>query len=582
LITSSPTHPIFFGCDEQKGQFMKTIVLLMGLVFAFGATAQSRPAGPVLNAALKAKLAQEIDYIGNLYGSVYAPKSWKESHLGWNLPAQVALAQTKLAAATTLNQARQAAADLINSTADYHVGFEFYSTEKATLPFQVKTVEGHSLIVYINRDKLGEAAFPFEIGDEVLTMDQMPVAVLKSQFASSLGTNVPETDDALADLYLTRRAGKANVAVPHGPVTLSVKRAADGSVGTVTLTWEYIPEQLAQATPFFLRRASTSFFDKRMISPKAMMYAAAEPQAENTYGLGVKKSFLPNMGERIWESAADNTFDAYIYQNDEGQLIGVVRIFGYIVEDYDKAAKDFAGIIRHFERHTAGMVIDQLNNPGGSVFYLYALASMMSDQALTVPKHSIALTAAEARQCLDVKEMLKDVKNDEDAAKALAGEGSGLPMTYQIALGIVDYCNLVLAEYQSGKQYSSQYYLWGVDKITPSPTHYTKPVLLLVNQLDFSGGDFFPAIMQDNKRVKILGTRTAGAGGYVLEASFPNNLGLVSVNFTGSIAERVNQNPIENLGVTPDVKVAMTVEDLRNGYVNYLDEVRTTLKDMLQ
>jgi len=149
-------------------------------------------------------------------------------------------------------------------------------------------------------------------------------------------------------------------------------------------------------------------------------------------------------------------------------------------------------------------------------------------------------------------------------------------------LGIQDYCNLVISEYQAGKQFSTAYYLWGVDKITPNPAHYTKPVVLLVNQLDFSGGDFFPAIMQDNKRVTVVGTRTAGAGGYVLEATFPNNFGLENVRFTGSLAERVNLNPIENLGVTPDVNLAMTVEDIRHGFKNYQDEVRTVLKTLVK
>jgi C-terminal processing protease CtpA/Prc len=178
---------------------------------------------------------------------------------------------------------------------------------------------------------------------------------------------------------------------------------------------------------------------------------------------------------------------------------------------------------------------------------------------------------------------MSQVKNDDDAQKAAATLGlDGYPGTYQLVLGVRDYCSFVLKQYSDGKQISDPYYLWGVDKITPNAIHYTKPIVLLVNQLDFSGGDFFPAIMQDNKRVTIVGTRTAGAGGYVLEAQFPNNLGLETVRFTGSIAERVSLNPIENLGVTPDVSAPMTVNDIRNGFKNYEDEVRTVIKDLIK
>ncbi|MGZ5279013.1 MAG: PDZ domain-containing protein, partial [Pseudobdellovibrionaceae bacterium] len=281
-------------------------LLAICLVLASALTAGAQTTGKTLDAATKTKLQQEIDYVGNLYGTVYAPKAWKESHLGWNLPAQVVLAQTKLAAARTMTEARQAVADLINSTADYHVSFSFYSTEKATLPFQIKTVQGKSLIVYIDRTKLSEAAFPFKTGDELLTMDQMPVSFLQHSIVTAIGNNVPETDQALADLMITRRSGSLQIAVPHGPVTLSVKRASDDTVGTVTLTWDYMPEQLAQKAPFRIERPAKGFFNRQMVGSKAMPFVDNSPQAENTFSLGVKKPFLPNFGERIWETAADN------------------------------------------------------------------------------------------------------------------------------------------------------------------------------------------------------------------------------------------------------------------------------------
>ncbi len=558
---------------------MKLFISLAFMMVTAVSMAQNnvQPNAKPLDMALKLKIQQEIDYIGTLYGSVYAPKEWKEKHLGWDLPAQVTLAQTKLAAAKTLTEARQAVADLINSTQDYHVSFSFFSTEKATLPFQVKTVEGKSLIVFIDRTKLSEEAFPFALGDEVLLVDKMPVAQLQQAIIAKLGSNVAVTDLALADLYLTRRSARINAAVPHGPVSFAIKRASDESVSEVTLAWDYFPEQLGQRN--LLARAKTSLFNKMMVSGKALELAGS-PRAENLFGIGNRKSFLPDLGSRIWSTDDKNTFDAYIYKNAEGHLIGVVRIFGYIVEndDYVKAVTDFSGIISHFQQHVDGLVIDQNNNPGGSVFYLYALASYLSDNSLVVPRHSIALSSSEAKECLDTLSTLDSVHNDEDAAKVMKGWLSGYPETYQAALGIRDYCNAVIAEYQAGKQFSSPLHLWGLDKITPNKVKFTKPIILLVNELDFSGGDFFPAIMQDNKRVTMVGVRTAGAGGYVLEASFPNNVGLESLSFTGSIAERPDKNPIENLGVTPDTKLIFTVEDIRNGFSRYLDEVRTVIK----
>lgn len=553
--------------------------ILLSIVLAVAGLAQAETQSRVLDAKMKSKLKQEIDYVGSLYGTVYAPKAWKESHLGWNLPAEVKKAQARLAAAHDMHEARAAMAGLIKSTSDYHVSYSFYSTEKATLPFQVKTVEGKSIIVYIDRSKTSETAFPFSEGDEVLTLDQVPVAQVLTEIRQGMGSNIPQTDAGLADMYLTRRQGRLNQVIPRGPVTLSVKRAADDSVGTVQLAWEYTPERLnAGGQNFDLLRPTSTLFNKTMVSREALELAQGTT-AENRYGLGGKKPFLPDFGNRIWQTAEDNTFDSYIYQSEDGRLIGVIRIPQYIVDDYNKAVKDFAGIIAHLEKNTSALIIDQNNNPGGSVFYLYSLVSMLSDQAMVVPKHKVSLLPAETNECLTFLDQMASVKNDEDAAKAL-GDTNGFPATYQLAVATQDFCQNMVQEYQSGKQLSDPLYFWGVDKINPNPVHYTKPIVLLVNSLDFSGGDFFPAIMQDNKRVTIVGTRTAGAGGYILDAAFPNSIGLEGITFTGSIAERVNKKPIENLGVTPDVELPMTVEDLRNGFQPYQKQVKAIVKKL--
>lgn len=558
----------------------------MSLILAFSVSVQAKEAP--LEPTAKTKFQQELEYIGSFFDSAYAPKGWKESHLGWNLSLELSMAKAKLASAQTISEARKAVVDFIMSTADYHVGFSFYLTEMSSLPFQVKTVEGKTLIVYIDRTKLSEDNFPFAVGDEVLTFDQVPVAQILGELMKVEGANVPETDLALADLTLTRRrASRGYFQVPQGPVTLAIKRAEDDSVASIQLMWDYTPEKLANHRNQFFGKDTSKFYSRKMVSQRAMAFATDAEGNQNNYNLGMKKSFMPDFGERIWEAPADNHFDAYIFKNEQGQLIGVVRVAAYYLmsdsdADYVKAAKDFATVIAHLQKHTQALIIDQHNNPGGSVFYLYALASTLSDQALYVPKHHIGVTAADAKECLAEIEAIKAIKSDEDADKHYGDDFHGLPKTYQIAIGIRDYCQFVLKEFNSGKTFTEATYLWGVDRINPAKNPYTKPIVILVNQLDFSGGDFFPAILQDNKRVTVIGTRTAGAGGYVLEAQFPNTLGLESIGFTGSLAERVDLNPIENLGVTPDVVLPITVEDVRGGYKKYQGEILSIVNGLVK
>jgi len=261
----------------------------------------------------------------------------------------------------------------------------------------------------------------------------------------------------------------------------------------------------------------------------------------------------------------------------------VIRSPSYTPDDYEKAASDFAEILTKFEEVTDGLVIDQINNPGGSVFYLYALASMLAKDPLQAPKHRMKITPADQAEAASNLKELETVKTDDDAKKVMGKSWNGFPVNLQVAQFVKDYSRFIMKEYKAGRSLTKPYFLDGADKINPSQeARYSKPVLVIVNELCFSGGDFFPTILQDNKRATIMGVRTAGAGGYVRDQKFPNILGIDSYRVTASIAERVDLNPIENLGVKPDVPYQLTVEDLTSGFKGYAKAIRDQIDLMLQ
>jgi C-terminal processing protease CtpA/Prc len=74
--------------------------------------------------------------------------------------------------------------------------------------------------------------------------------------------------------------------------------------------------------------------------------------------------------------------------------------------------------------------------------------------------------------------------------------------------------------------------------------------------------------MQGHGRAKVIGSRTMGLGGHVVQVPALYNSGL-SLRMTKSLFYRPNGTPIENNGVEPDVPYAPTEEDFMNGYRDY-------------
>jgi len=99
----------------------------------------------------------------------------------------------------------------------------------------------------------------------------------------------------------------------------------------------------------------------------------------------------------------------------------------------------------------------------------------------------------------------------------------------------------------------------------------------LINELDFSCGDFFPAILQDNQRVTTMGVQTAGAGGFVTFTPLKSRFSIGGFNITGSIAERADKSYIENAGVIPDVHYEISASDYQNHFFSFKEAILNEL-----
>ena len=578
-------------------------------------------------------MIQSIDAMAFIIGQQYAPKQWKKEFISWDLKSEVKKAKNKILGTEnlTVKDYHIVLKDLFYSMQDYHTGVYFYATELATLPFVVRSAQGRYFIVWIDREKFSKQAFPFSVGDEIVTFNERPIQEEIDLILSEIGANTIPTQKALAAQYLTSRRAFTGMVVPKGTVTLGILKKGEKEVQSFQTAWAYYEEKInfdafsltrnvavTQRTrgkkiieklsaPLMVRSqflAEQKLF-KDFTNSFSDNYEKIADQQENPYRLGKKDSFLPEMGDVLWHSNEDDLFQAYIFKQGNYR-IGHIRLPSYMPklpkkeedkkeedkkeEDGDflnfleKSALAFQSVIQYFEKDTDMLIIDQHHNPGGSVFYLYALASTLSKKSLRPPLHHISITPQDVLEAQEFLKVLKTIKSDKDIQELFDGRTTlgGMPLNMSFARMLREYFRFILDQWSEKKTLTDLTHLWGFDHIPPHPKGvYTKPILILTDELSFSGGDFFPAILQDNKRATIMGTRTAGAGGYVTGFSIPNILGIHFFSLTGSLAKRLDSNPLENLGVIPDIPYTMTVEDYQNDYASYKKAILDTVKKML-
>ncbi len=570
--------------------------------------------------ALRTEMYDVLHQVANVFRLRYGPIDNKKDTASWDPDSAEAAAKKQIAAITSDTKLSRDAMvtkfhgvlrAFCDGSEDYHVAVTFTRTEAATLPFRVQPDDtGRLFICGIDPDQ--KKSFPFAEGDELTSVDGKPVADVLKELESYTTKRNALTDERAAATMLTKRRPSRGVPMPERASALLGITRADGSTTTFDAAWNTIPEGVT-----FNRAGFSSLqLRQRMVDTNGPDMTAhgvidkAEIEAANARALSAKengdtewdgfviggrKSFVPTLGPIVTTTGPKDPFDAYIYRAPNGKNVGVIRLPEFAPDEPEKMAKAFTQLIAQFEEATDALVIDQNNNPGGLFFYMMALLSTLSPNAMKMPSHSEAITPHEVFDDQNNLKELEPVKDDKGAIKVLGKTVAGLPVTYDLVVRMRASAQHTIDEWNKGKKLTSGFPLEGVDSMNPSPlATYTKPILCLVNSQCFSCGDFFPAVLQTNGRAVIFGETTAGAGGYVLTHTVVNGLGVESLHVTGSIADRgirhpdgsitddpdKIENPIEGVGVKPDIEYHLTAEDMQNGCEDYGAAVNAVIVKM--
>ncbi len=564
----------------------------------------------------KERMKGDLDIIRNVFEVGYAPKEWKKICFGWDLEDEINKAKAKIDGASpiTIKAYHNIVRDFFLSVNDYHVNVFFWSTEEAHLPFLIQSVNKKYFITHVDNERLSSSTCPLSTGDEIVSFNGQPIHEAVQAFKKLEMRDANDTtDNTFAELFFTHRLGVMGHRVPRGPVMVGIKSSA--KVRNHQLIWHYIPEKMSNGlksegqkkdkitqgkTKDLLLKAID---EKKMISPyyefvkNRLFLSRCYRDSDDDYEgdsedddledldqeqglLGTRKGFLPELGRIWWESDPKSFFHAYIYENEDHHLIGYVRIPHYLGDN--KEIKEFAKIVDTFEERVDAMMIDQTNNPGGSLFFAYALAAMLTEEPLVTPKDRMAITQADVVIALEIIKDLEKISTDNQAKKVLGRSFFGFPVNHQLVQFFLEYFRFIVSEWSRGHTLTDPHYVYCVDQINPNrQSRFTKPLIILINNMAISCGDLFPAIMQDNKRAILAGQKTSGAGGSLSGMMFPNRYGIQYFSYTGSISERIDSGPIENTGVVPDVPYAITEDDVKEGYCDYAKALNKMVKDML-
>jgi carboxyl-terminal processing protease len=112
------------------------------------------------------------------------------------------------------------------------------------------------------------------------------------------------------------------------------------------------------------------------------------------------------------------------------------------------------------------------------------------------------------------------------------------------------------------------------------PFQYVNPVVVLINGVCVSAGDYFPEVMKQISTVTVVGDTTAGASAAAtMDAPAQYELPSGKKIYVGTTdLRRYDGLPWEWIGVAPDIRIEQTKEDLANGKDKQLEYAINMLK----
>ena len=511
----------------------------------------------------------DFNVLAQTYAANYGPYHWKLQAVKFNL-MDLKPWLAKVEATRNDIEFMEVLLDYVADLDDAHASISFPATFQATLRFGVDLYEGKALIDRINRVTLPVARFGAQIGDELISIDGKPVMTLIAEMRKySMAANPRSTNRLTAGLLTFRPQQFIPSAGLLGDTAEVEIKRANGDIEKFTLPWVKTGTPMAdlglvpvasggnKAGPKALAMEDDSI--PAYMQPLLPLLNVRLPQRDQVvlnYGSPVPIFGLP-AGFRLRLAGGASEFFVSGTYVSEGKTIGFIRIPSFEPPSSGQMTQIFEREIAFFQDNTDGLVIDDMRNPGGRIDFCEALLQRVIPSPFRTLGFEIRATTSWAQRFAQSVAIARQIGAEQ----------------WIINLLEANYKDVLQANREGGRTGPVSLNSTGSLILQPAAIVYRKPLIVLVDETSSSGGDFFPAVIQDAGRGKIVGWRTMGAGGNVVpydatlfsQASAAVTQSLMVRREPIVTAEYPTAPYVENIGVRPDVEIDyMTRDNLMN------------------
>jgi hypothetical protein len=157
------------------------------IAILIGATAM-----PLLAQMTPEQRLLDFQVLASLYAKRYGPANWKMQSLRVNI-FDIRPWVDRVRAAKTDIEYYETAAKFVATFRDGHTGYSTPSLFRADLGVYVDIYDDKVVIEQIVRSRLPVADYPFEVGDELVSLDGKPVEILIEELSSQQSYSNPRT-----------------------------------------------------------------------------------------------------------------------------------------------------------------------------------------------------------------------------------------------------------------------------------------------------------------------------------------------------------------------------------------------------